>query len=162
MTAPKTLSISDLTYLYFAKAAGLPFPVEGVPSSTGTGGPISDSSQVANQYETAANVGTQTAPGIGTTIATVTIATTGYYSIRCEYGYGATAESTTPDNFSLFVNAGSITNLLAIVSAANTLFPIVTVMKKLVAGDVVTIKSGAVAGSAGSIYKAMLLIDRMS
>lgn len=132
-------------------------------SSGGTGtGAISNSSQVANQYATTANVGTQTAPTASTTIASLSASATGYYRIRVNYGYGATAEATTPDNFVFNVNATNITNLPATLGNANTMFSTQEFFRQLTSGDVVRIRSGGTAGSAGSIYKGFITMDRLA
>lgn len=138
--------------------------VSALPTSAGgTGaGTTANTSQVANQYESQANVGTQTAPVAFTPVATVTVANAGFYRIKCSYGYGGTAETATADNFQLVVQATAVTNLPATVSNTNTLFPVQEVFKKLNAGDQVKINSGATNGSAGSVYKAFLTVDRLA
>lgn len=148
-------TINDAWYQWLL--ANLPVASGG----SGSGG-ISNNSQVANQYESQANVGTRTAPATFTSIAQVTVTAAGFYRIRCFYGYGATAESTTPDNFQFVVGASNVSNLIAVASAANTIFPMQEFYKKLNVNDIVQINSGGTAGSAGSIYKAQIIVDRLS
>lgn len=121
---------------------------------------VSPAQSPTNQWASVPASGTTSAaPAAGTQIAAITAGQTGYYDIQVNYGYGATAESTTADNFGLYINGGLITQLLATVSQNNTLFPAVLLKHKLTAGDNIFIRNIA-AGSAGSIYKAYVVATR--
>jgi hypothetical protein len=147
-------TINDLQYQFYDGAV----PATGGGSGTGV---VSSSPQIANKYATQANGNTTTAPVQFAVLANVTIATTGYYRVKATYGYGGTAEATTPDNFQMTKTNTAISSMPAPVAGANTLFPSQEFFVNCVAGDVLKIIT-TTAGSAGSVYKTYLTVDRMS
>lgn len=113
-----------------------------------------------NQWASIPGVGTVTAPASGAQIAAATAGQTGYYDITAEYGYGATSEITTPDNFTIVLNSTVLTKLPAPTGPTNTLFPPVSIKRKLSAGDNVYISVDGTAGSSGSVYKGFITLTR--
>lgn len=121
----------------------------------------SNSAQINSRNKSLGNVATSVAPVQFAVMANITVTESGYYKIRSQYGYGATAESTTADNFALVVNNTTITTLPATVGNANTFMPSVEFYVNLSAGDVVKIIT-ANAASASSVYKTFLILDKMN
>lgn len=122
---------------------------------------VVQSPDVANQYTSLSNANTTTAPAQFAVLANITIANAGYYQIAATYGFGSTAEATASDNFQLVVNSTGVTLLPAPVGTNNTLFPRQVFKLKFVANDVVKIICPN-AGSANSVYKTLLVADRLS
>lgn len=117
--------------------------------------------QVAgNQWNSIGNSGTATSPGANAIVASVTVPAGqgGYYDVAVLWGYGNTAESTTSDNFGLYVNA-VLQMKLSSAAAVNSLLTLPMLRLKLNATDVVSVQAIA-AGSAGSTYKGSVAITR--
>jgi hypothetical protein len=119
-----------------------------------------DTTQVVNRYaSTSARGTTGAAPTAGTAIATLAVFDF-YYRVDVVVGFGGTAEGTTIDNFVLNSNGVAIATLSA-VNAANTQSPIYTFYVNPGGSVNLTVNVGGTNGSAGSIYKAMIIATRL-
>lgn len=119
-----------------------------------------DTTQVVNRYASTSARGTSTAaPASGTAIATLGVFDF-YYRVDVVVGFGGTAESTTVDNFVLQSNGVAVATLSA-VNAANTQSPVYTFYVNPGGTVNLTVNVGGTNGSAGSIYKAMIIATRL-
>lgn len=119
-----------------------------------------DTTQVVNRYaSTSANGTTGAAPTAGAAIATLAVFDF-YYRVDVYVGFGGTAEATTADNFVLKSNGVAVATLSA-ASAANTLSPKYTFFVNPGGSVNLTVNVGGTNGSAGSIYKAMIIATRL-
>lgn len=151
-------SVDDAALEYYLRSIG-----KSAAAGYSAVAPAVSTPQTAGSFQTQFGIGNSTAaPATNSTLATVTVASAGYYRVRATYGYGATAESTAVDNFKLAINAGTLTNLIAPIANANTLYPPVEFWLPLNAADVVKLMTDGSAGSAGSLYKGFLVVDRMN
>jgi hypothetical protein len=148
-------TINDLWYAYLL--GSLP-PSQG-GSATGT---VVLTPQQANKWGTKQNANTSSAPVQFAVLANVTVADgAGLYVVKMTYGYGATAEATTSDNFQLVVNSTGVISPPAPVATNNTMFPRQDFTVNLNNGDVVKVITN-IAASASSVYKTMLTVERIA
>lgn len=100
------------------------------------------------------------APGAGATIATV-VPALGFWSLDVWVGYGGTAEAAAVDNFAIFFPAGDVpagNQQLVADRVPNTLTHYrLDVVNVTVAAAISVI--AIVAGSAGSVYKAQMILS---
>lgn len=119
-----------------------------------------DTTQVVNRYaSTTASGTTGAAPTAGTAIATLGVFDF-YYQVDVSVGFGGTAEATTADNFVLKAGATTI-GTIACANVANTLGRIQTFYVSPGGTVNLTVNVGGTNGSAGSIYKAMIVATRL-
>lgn len=119
-----------------------------------------DNTQVVNRYASTSARGTSAAaPTAGTAIATLAVFDF-YYKVDVVVGFGGTAEATTVDNFVLQSNGVTVATLSA-VNAANTQSPVYTFYVNPGGSVNLTVNVGGTNGSAGSIYKAMIIATRL-
>lgn len=117
-----------------------------------------------NQWPSRPNAGVQNAPGAGATIVASAAVSdgAGYYEVQLLWGYGATAETATVNNFIYTISGNNQGPLAAPLSAPNVLYGAGLKFKaKLVNGDVIRVGAG-VAASAGSVYVAFVAITRVA
>jgi len=158
MTAPPSVSIGDLERAYYL--AAVPATDNNLAVTMGQG-LVTMSAQAALQSSTKSNSATATAPTAGTAIVTVTIPSTGYYRCDVIVGFGATAESTAIDNFKFENNGGTVgTGACPVANVANTQSTY-TFYAEGVGGNNFTVNAVSNA-SAGSVYKATIMITRMA
>jgi hypothetical protein len=151
------LTINDLWYRFVQSAVSV------ANGGTGTG-IVASSPQEANGWTSKTDPDTTVAPVQFAVLANVTPTDgAGMYRIQVIYGYGATAEATTADNFQLVKGVGgtSIALLPSSVGVANTTFPKVDITASLAAGEIVKVITNNNA-SAGAVYKTYLILDRIA
>lgn len=159
MTIPKSASLQDL--MYAAYLAASPAADLGLGVTLGQG-LVTISQQVNLTASTKQASGTSAAaPASGTAIATLNIATAGYYKVQVVVGFGATAESTTVDNFA-FKNNGSTVGTCPASNTANWQSQTYEFYVNVGAGASLTVNVGGTNGSAGSIYKASIFATRQA
>lgn len=116
--------------------------------------------QTSNRYQSVSSTGTTTAgPSAGTVIASVAVFDF-YYKVDVEVGFGATAESTTADNFILKAG-GTTLYTLPTVNLASTQSRQLTFYVNPGGAVNLTVNVGGTAGSVGSIYKATVTATRL-
>jgi hypothetical protein len=153
------LSLNDLWKRYLDAAVGT------AQGGDGTGVTVSSPQQANKWASKVAGVNNSAAAPVQFTVLSNLTVTdgTGLYLVKVTYGYGPTSEATTPDNFQLLVNVSTtiVSSLPAPVAAANTLFPRQDFYVSLAQGDIVKLITNS-NGSAGSIYKTMIVLERVS
>jgi hypothetical protein len=134
-------------------------------TAAGSGGTqtVQSVAQVStNQWPTRPAAGTQNAPGAGSTIvaSSAVVDGAGYYDVQLQWGYGATAEATTVNNFIYTITGVNQGSLVAAVASPNTVYGSGIHFKaKLVNGDVLRI-GNSVNASAGSVYIGAIYLTR--
>jgi hypothetical protein len=134
---------------------------------TGTGGAgvttvQTVAQQPGNRWPTRPAAGTSTNPGAGATIVASAAVSdgSGYYDIQIQWGYGATGETTTVNNFIYTIDGVTQGSLLAPVNATNIQWGAGIHFKApLNNGDVIRIGTGS-AASSGAIYIAAVQVTR--
>lgn len=117
-----------------------------------------DSTQVVNQYQSLATYGKANAPTAGTAVATLGVFNF-YYKVDVTVGFGATAESTALDNYTLQVNGVSFVTI-PVANVANTMSQTFTYY--INPGGTVNLTVIATANaSVGSNYKASITATRL-
>lgn len=120
-----------------------------------------NSAQVTNRYGTvSANGTTGAAPTAGAAIATLALFDF-YYQVDVYVGFGGTAEATTADNFTLKAGATTVISSISVANVANTLSQKYTFFVNPGGAVNLTVNVGGTNGSAGSIYKAMIVATRL-
>lgn len=120
-----------------------------------------DTTQVVNRYgSTTANGTTGAAPASGAAIATLAVFDF-YYRVDVYVGFGGTAEATTADNFVLKAGATTVASSISVSNVANTMSQKYTFFVNPGGTVNLTVNVGGTAGSAGSIYKAMIIATRL-
>lgn len=120
------------------------------------------SEAAGNRWITRPKAGTQNAPGAGSTIVASDAVSdgAGYYDVQLQWGYGATAETATVNNFIYTITGVNQGSLLAAISSPNTVYGSGVHFKaNLVNGDVIRVGNNA-AASAGSVYIAAIYLTR--
>lgn len=120
-----------------------------------------DTTQVVNRYaSTSADGTTGAAPTAGAAIATLAVFDF-YYRVDVYVGFGGTAEATTADNFTLKAGATTVVSSLSASGVANTMSQKYTFFVNPGGSVNLTVNVGGTNGSAGSIYKAMIIATRL-
>jgi hypothetical protein len=157
MVAPPSVSDSDL--IHTALMAAVPSPDLNLAVTLGQGIKV-NSLQTANAYQSSSASGTATAPVAGTAIATLAIATAGYYKVLVSAGFGGTAESTALDNMQV-KNGATVIGPVSVQNFANTISQPYEFWLNVTGAGNITVN--AIAGaSAGAAYKATIIATRVA
>jgi hypothetical protein len=156
MVAPASASTQDL--LHSALLAASPAADLGLAVSQGQG-LVTISTQVNLTASSKSTSGTQTTPTAGLAIASLNIATTGYYKIQVVVGFGGTAETTAVDNMQLKVN-GAVAGSMSVINAVNTQSQTYEFYTNVTSASPAITVNAISAASAGAIYKATIIATR--
>lgn len=164
MVAPQSVSNADLMHnlgLAGSPSADLNLGVtqgQGIKTTATIVGAV-DNTQIVNRYGSLSNTGVATAPAAGAAIASVAVFDS-YYRVDVVCGFGATAESTTINNFELKAGA-TVVAVTPVANVANTQSQTYTFWVN--PGGAVNLTVNAIAaGSVGSIYKATVTATRLT
>lgn len=185
MTNPNSISLQDYMLAYFKAAyngttnepgsvtvgSGIKTTSSGGSSNAVITGPVDgngnvkvsqqgsvDNARTGNRYASINNSGTATAPAANAAIATVAVFDA-YYEVDVIVGFGATAETTAIDNFQL-KHGTTVVATLPVANVANSQSQTYRLYVNPGGTDTDLTVRAVAAGSAGSVYKATIIITR--